>query len=97
MASPTQMPFNNQTADYTPINQVIAVTPSDVTDLQFLGQPMPSRAMWCNGTGNLTFDDSQGNTVTLAISVTQAGTIIWIRAKRIRATLTTVTGIFALY
>lgn len=92
MAAPFLPPMCT-TGDYTPINGMVAVTPSDAADLP----NGTSRAIWVNGAGNINMDDAMGNTVLLTISATQAGTLIWIRAKRIRAASTTATGIFAAY
>ncbi|MDI1301960.1 MAG: hypothetical protein PSX71_08655 [bacterium] len=92
MAAPLLPPMCT-TGDYTPINGMVAVTPADGTDLP----NGTSRAIWVNVAGNINMVDAIGNTVLLAISATQAGTIIWIRAKRILATSTTCTGIFAAY
>lgn len=84
--------------DFTPINDVLVVTPSDSTDLQFQGSPLPCRAMIFTAAGNITFDTGNGTTVTLAISSSWFG-VQYIRAKRIRATGTTIAAgnIFACY
>ena len=92
MSVPGVLPFCT-TGDFTPINSMLAVTPSDAADLP----GGVTRGFWVNGAGTVNMDTANGETVALTISATQAGTIVWIRAKRIRATSTTATGIFALY
>jgi hypothetical protein len=91
-------PFLDTTNDFSPINDIIAVTPSDSTDLQYAGQSRPCRALILTGAGNLKFDTANGTTVTLPISSAWFG-VSYIRAKRIWSTGTTVTAgnIFACY
>lgn len=91
------VPRFNTTGDFTPVVDMVAVTPADGTDLQYGGAAQASRGFWVNAAGNIVIDTPNGNTVTLTISATQAGTIVWIKCKRIRATGTTATGIFACY
>lgn len=83
---------------YTPINDIIPVTPSDSADLQYAGKNSPCRALILNGTGNIAFITTGGTTVTLAISASWWG-VTYIRAKRILATGTTMAAgtIFACY
>ena len=83
---------------YTPINDIIAVTPSDSTDLQYNGRATPCRALILNGTGNIAFITGAGTTVTLAITANWWG-VTYIRARRVLATGTTmgVGTIFACY
>jgi hypothetical protein len=68
-----------------------AVTPNDTTNLP----ASPASAIWVGGTGNLTVDMYNGATITF--SAVPAGTLLLIRVKRVRATLTTATLIVALY
>ena len=87
-------PFLDTTNDFSPINDIKAVTTSDSTDL-------PNgvcRALILTGAGNLKFDTANGTTVTLPINSAWFG-VSYIRAKRIYATGTTVTAgnIFACY
>lgn len=91
-------PFLITQNDFTPINDLVAVTPSDSTDLQYQGQAMPCRALIFTGAGNINFDTPQGTNVTLAISASWFG-VQYIRAKRIHATGTTIAAgnIFACY
>lgn len=95
------VPFNpllNDKNDYTPINDIIPVTPSDTTDLQYNGVANACRALIFTGSGNIVFDTAAGNTVTIAISANWFG-VQYIRAKRIRNTGTTIPAgnIFACY
>jgi hypothetical protein len=75
------------------------VTPSDTTDLQLNGTTLPCRALFFTAAGNISFDTAGGTTVTLAIPATATGQVSYIRAKRIRATGTTIAAgnIFACY
>jgi len=95
MAQGMTPPFMVTTNDYTPINDIVAVTPSDVTDLQYNGVAQPCRALIFTSAGNIVFDTGAGTTVTLTISANWFG-VQYIRAKRIRATGTTAT-VFACY
>lgn len=94
----TGTPLLNTQNDFTPINDIISVTPSDSTDLQYNGQGQPCRAVIFTGAGNITFVTPQGTTVTLAISASWFG-VQYIRIKRILATGTTIAAgnIFACY
>ena len=98
MADIGQFTLLNDRNDFTPINDIIVVTPSDATDLQYNGRALPCRAMIFNGTGNIRFDTAAGTTVTLAISANWFG-VQYIRAKRVYATGTTMGAntIFACY
>lgn len=92
MTQPFLPPFCT-TNDMTPINVVLAVTPNDTTDL-----PAGNcRAFFASAAGNITFTDTAGNSVVLVVTSTTIGTLMWIRAKRILATGTTATGIYACY
>lgn len=84
-------PFYDTTNDFTPINDARAVTPNDGADLP----AGPCRGLYIGGAGNVVIDTANGTTVTLtALAV---GQVHFIRAKRVRATNTTATGILALY
>lgn len=89
-------PFLDTANDFTPINDIVSVTPSDSTDLQYSGANSPCRALIFTGAGNVRFQTYQGSIVTLPISSAWFG-VVYIRAKRIFATGTTATGIFACY
>lgn len=82
--------------DLTPINDIIAVTPSDSQDLQYNGQSIPCRALIFNGAGNVVLEMAGGNVITLAITSSWFG-VQYLRVRRIRATGTTATGIYACY
>lgn len=77
-------PFNDVTNDYTPINDLAAVTPNDSTDLP----GGVSRGFICTAAGNLVFDTARGTTVTIAIPATATGIVQYIRMKRVRTTST---------
>lgn len=86
-------PIMDTTNDLSPINDLKAVTPNDTTDLP----NGPCRGMLFTAAGNITFDTAAGTTVTIPVNSSWFGAVIYIRAKRIRATGTTSTGIFACY
>lgn len=81
----TPTPFVKGFNDYTPIDDIKTVTPSDSTDLP----NGTCKALIFNGTGNITFDTPNGTTVTLTISASWFG-VQYIRATRVRATGTTI-------
>lgn len=84
-------PFPSQTPSLLgPIENGFSVTPADGSD-----QPQVSRAIWVGGAGNLSVVTRGGDTITL-VGV-PAGTMLPIRATRIRSTGTTATNIVALY
>lgn len=85
-------PFLNDKNDYTPINDIQAVTPADGTDLP----NGTCRALIFTVAGNVVITTAAGNDVTLPISAAWFG-VQYIRAARIKATGTTATGIFACY
>lgn len=68
-----------------------AVTPNDSTDL-----PNVSKALWIGGAGNVSIIAADDSAAVL-ISGVAAGTILPIRAKRVRSTDTTATLIVNLY
>lgn len=75
-----------------PINDIKAVTPNDTTDLP----DGTCRALIFTGTGDVIITTAAGNDVTLPVSPNWFG-VQPIRAKRIKKTGTTATGIFACY
>jgi hypothetical protein len=85
-------PFLDTTNDLSPINDVKSVTPNDAADLP----DGACRAMIFTGAGNVRFMTLQGSIVTLPISSAWFG-VSYLRARRIYATGTTATGIFACY
>lgn len=68
-----------------------SVTPNDSTDLS----NSICRALYIGGAGNISLDTAEGTTLTF--SALQAGTILPLQVKRVRATSTTATDIIALY
>ena len=98
MAAPQGTPLLNTLNDFTPINDIVAVTPSDSTDLQYNGIGQPCRAVIFTGAGNIAFTTPQGTSVTLTISSAWFG-VQYIRMRRILATGTTIAAgnIFACY
>jgi hypothetical protein len=92
------MPLNDSlfstSNDYTPINSIKAVTLSDSVDLP----DGPCRALLITvNTGDISFITANNETVTVPVA-TFAG-LVYIRARRIRVTGTTVlaSAIFACY
>ena len=92
LSAPT--PFINDKNDFTPLNDIQAVTPADGTDLP----KGTCRALIFTAAGNITFTTAAGNDVTIAISSAWFG-VQYIRASRIKATGTTIPAgnIFACY
>ena len=86
-------PFLDTTNDYSPINDLQPVTPSDSTDLP----NGVSRGLLFTTSGNVTFITAKGTQVTIPVNTNWFGAVQFIRAKRILATGTTSTGIFACY
>ena len=70
-------------------NEVIAVTPSDSTNLTKL-----ARALYIGGTGNVALHTPNGGPVTF--TNTQAGTVLPVQVVRVDSTGTTATNIVAL-
>lgn len=80
---------SNSDTLFAPARKLVAVTPSDTTDLTDL-----PKALWIGAPGNISLiaaDDSAPVTVAVEVGV------LPIRAKRVRETGTTATGIVALY
>jgi hypothetical protein len=94
--NPLLVDFN----DYTPMNDVQAVTPNDSADLPngtCRGIIFSSTTGQPNATGNVTFITAMGTQVTIYISSNWFG-LQYIRISRILATGTTFNGaIFVTY
>lgn len=73
-----------------PAEWAAAVTPSDSVDL-----PQICRGLYVGVSGNISLDMPDGATVLF--SNVAAGIVLPIRAKRVRSTSTTATGIVAVY
>ena len=86
-------PFLDTTNDYSPINDLQAVAPNDSTDLP----NGIARGLLFTTAGNVSFVTAKGTTVTIPVNTNWFGAVQFIRAKRILATGTTSTGIFACY
>ena len=73
-----------------PANYLVAITPSDSTDLANV-----SRALYVGGAGNIVVTPyGGGSNVTLAVV---AGAVLPIRVSRVLSTGTTATGLVNLY
>ena len=83
--------FSNLAEGLTaPADNLIAITPSDSTDLAH-----NSRAIYVGGAGNLVVTPAGGGSnVTLAVV---AGAVLPIRVSRVLSTGTTATGLVNLY
>lgn len=81
--------FNDGLA--TPAKHAAAVTPSDTTDLT-----TAARSLYIGGAGNVTLDTVGGETSVLFAGLT-AGSVLPVRAQRVRATGTTATNLVALW
>ena len=73
-----------------PYSHWYQINPSDVADLD----PIPS-AIWIGATGTLSVVDIDGNVMNIPGTPTIG--IYYIRPRRLRATGTTATSIYALY
>lgn len=73
-----------------PATASAVIAPSDVSDLSFM-----TRFIYVGGTGTLTVIDASGNTTLF--SGIPAGTILPIRASRVKATGTSATLLVALW
>lgn len=73
-----------------PARHAAAVTPNDSTDLT-----NHAKALYVGGAGNINLDTVGGETVVF--SGLLAGTILPVRAARVRSTSTTASNIVALY
>lgn len=73
----------------SPCSRAEVVTPNDSTDLTYV-----CRALFIGGAGNLCVITSGGDTVLFTGVV--AGTILPLRASRVKSTTTTATNIVAL-
>jgi hypothetical protein len=73
-----------------PAERAAAVTPNDSTDL-----PISSRGLWVGGGGSIVIITTKGDEVTLA--GVPGGSLLPIRAARVKATGTTATSIVALW
>lgn len=93
MAGPFAKSLYSTTNDYSAIQSMVAVTPSDSTDLA----AGVTRGIFINGAGNLSAITANGETVALVFPATSTGQLIPLALTRIRATGTTATGIFACY
>lgn len=69
-----------------------AVTPSNTDDLP----DGPCQALYCAGAGNVNVDLESGTTIVIAMLAGWQN-LAQLRVKRVRAALTTATGILALY
>lgn len=84
--------YTNLKAENTaPAESCAAVTASDSTDLD----GGTCRALYVGTGGNINIDDAFGNTVLL--SNVPTGSVLPVRAKRVRATSTTASNLVALY
>lgn len=73
-----------------PAGGAVAVTPDNSNDLA-----IPARALYVGTGGNINLDTAQGDTVVF--TSVPSGSILPVRAKRVRATSTTASNIVALY
>lgn len=80
-------PFVDSYNDMTPINDMAVVVPNDGTDLP----GGTCRALMVSGAGTITVDTAANTTVTFTVAIAQT-VILYLRAKRVRATGTTVTA-----
>lgn len=83
--------YSDHTSTLTaPARGALAVVPSDSTDL-----PQVSRAIYVGQAGDLSLVMADGGTVSFGN--VQAGSMLPLRASRVRGTGTTATGIVAVW
>lgn len=80
----------NDTATQAPATYAFAITPHNTTDLERV-----TRAIYVGGAGNISIRPV-GNSAHVDFLGVPAGTILPIRADRVRSTDTTATGIVGL-
>lgn len=87
------MPANNRTGDYRsaigPASMLRAITPHDTNELEWV-----TNGIVATGAGNISIV-AVGDTTPVTVPIA-AGQVLPVRAKIIRATGTTATGIVAL-
>lgn len=81
---------DEQYPEWAPARNAVAVTPSDSVDLTYT-----ARYLFVGGAGNLSVIMDSGTTV--AFNGVTAGSVLPIRAARVRATGTTATNIVAMW
>lgn len=82
-------PFENHSPGLeAPASDGVAVTPDDNADLA-----VPARFLWVGGAGDVEVVTVGG--ATLVFGGCTAGTVLPVRAARVRASATTATGILA--
>ena len=81
---------NFETGLTSPVENSLAVTPNDGTDLS-----TTTRALWVGVAGDINIDTKGGGTVTL--KNVAAGSLLPFRVSRVWATGTTATDIVALW
>jgi hypothetical protein len=83
--------FNGRAGGITaPATHGFAITPADATDLA-----AETRAIYVGGAGSVAVTLASGDTITLAGVL--AGTLLPVRASRVRSTGTTATDLVGLY
>ena len=82
---------SNQAGLSSPAEHAAAVTPSDSADLA-----NSARGLWVGGTGNVSVDLVGSGSAVLFSNVPE-GTLLPIRASRVRDTATTATAIVAIW
>ena len=81
----------NQAGLSSPAEHAAAVTPSDSADLA-----NSSRALWVGGAGNVSLDLVGSGSAIVFLAVPE-GSLLPIRAKRVRSTATTATNIVSIW
>lgn len=84
---------------FTRYTKAVAITPSDTVDFVAAGRGASAQALLCDAiyvgvAGNVVVALQDGTLLTIAAV---AGGVIPIAARRVNATSTTATGLFALY
>ncbi len=80
------------TNDFTPINGMVAVTPSDTVPLQYNGTAQPCRGLlFQNVSGNVTCVMADGTSITFNVTTAWFG-VQYLRVAYVKATGSSFTG-----
>lgn len=89
-------PYSNVNGLNDQGRKLVAITPSDANDLSVSSIDIP-KALLIGGTGgNISIDPVDGTATAVVIPVTAGQVFYAVRVKRVRATGTTATPIYAI-
>ncbi len=87
------------TAKTKPVENAIAATPSDTTNIDFSGGGGPTRALYVGSGGDISVEmfGAKLNEKTVVFVAVLTGTILPIAITRVNAALTTATSLVAIW